>query len=985
MQQSLPLLAFLLVPFIGAALFLVLPKKSDRLPHLLTMGTTMVALALLTWLTLNNPAEQRFYVEWMRPIGLNFSLWLDGPALFFAWLVTGMGFLIFLYAGWYMDPKDSPWRFFGTMLLFMGAMLGVVISKNALLMFFFWELTSVSSFILIGHWHEKATARAGALQALIVTGAGGLCLMSGIAGWFWMMGGAAAGPDALEWDMIWANKGAITGTTASLVFMILVLLGGFTKSAQFPFHFWLPGAMEAPTPVSAYLHAATMVKAGIYLFGRLYPIYADEPMWLFLLGTAGTVTMLIGGFMALLSNDLKQLLAHSTVSQLGLITAYYGFGHGLVETDHKLPLDLLLIASHAFFKGALFMLVGIIDHGAHTREWKRLGGLLKVMPITAVLTMIGCASMAGVPLTFGFVAKELFLKASLDLHTDLGIFKYGLPALAIFASIFTAAYCYRMAISPFFGKPRDPEVHAHEGGFLALFSPGLLIGLCLVGGLYVPLIEGPLSKLVNSEFYGLDSHFKFAFFHHVDKLLWIAVGLFSIGFAFFMVGGSFEKVYATINSPAPFRNTYRAIFDDGLPKFAKWLTNTVQSPSLSRNALLTFVALILFVGGAAFQSGAFPKIGLHWENPPVLAFGIVVLIAVSVMVMMTHRVSLIRLIALSPVGLLVAIYFLVYKAPDLALTQILVEVVTLLVILLLLFRLPQRIERPEKRSKLVIPAAVAIACGLIMGAITFIGSESTLRNQPTFEGWPTVSEYYVQNSKHPHELHEGDSAEYPGAANLRAGGGKNIVNVILVDFRGFDTLGEITVLGIAALGVFTLLLYNRDRRRSPEWRKERRAEVHSVVTFGGGPRQEPVVREAMWDGGSLILKELARIIPSLILVFAFVLFMAGHNAPGGGFIAGLMASVALAVLFISFRKSEIPELYNFKFMQLIPIGLLFAVGTGLVAIALGLPFLTSGYTYIDIPFIGNSEVASAMAFDLGVFLTVVGVTMLIIQKFGSEQ
>ncbi|MDK2972767.1 MAG: multicomponent antiporter subunit [Candidatus Sumerlaeota bacterium] len=963
------------------------------MPRWLALGFTGACLLLLAWMTFGMAERPAVFASWMPQVGLNFSIWLDGPALFFAWLVVGIAFLIFHYSGHYMDPNDSPWRFYATMLFFMGSMVGVVVSKNALLMFMFWELTSISSFILIGHWHEKASARAGALRALIVTASGGLCLLAGLAALVWMAKSAGLDPAmVLEWDQLWANREVYLAHPAAGVALVLLLLGAFTKSAQFPFQFWLPGAMEAPTPVSAFLHAATMVKAGIYLLGRLYPMYSDAGMWLWLVGGTGVITMCIGGFMAMCARDIKQLLAHSTVSQLGLLTAYYGFGAHRVGGEHLLPLDLLLVLSHALFKGALFMLCGVIDHGCHTRDWTRLGGLRRTMPRTFVLMAIGCASMAGVPLTFGFVAKELFLKASLSLHAESALLTWGLPALAIFASLFTVAYCLRIVVSPFFGAPRDPEIHPHEGGIGLLAAPAIMIALCLAAGLYVPILEKPLAALTNAEFYGTHSHFTVAFFHGADKLLAIAVFLFAVGAGVFLAGGRILKAYENAGSPMIFRSAYEALFDRAIPAFAAWLARTTQVASLSTNLMRTLLAAFGLVIAAMISSGfALPNI--DFEHIPLVGVALSLLMTACLWLVATHRIALVRLIAMAPIGLFVTLLFLIFKAPDLALTQILVEVAMLIVLLLLLFHLPQRLmppPRPFGRFGKSMRLILSVTGGLLMAVLSHAGFASTFKNIPTFQGEPTVSEYYIQNSKHARyeTAAEAEAAGYPAFAPYHhSGGGNNVVNVILVDFRGIDTMGEVTVLGIAGLGVLCLFTLKRKHVRTPEQKAAALLDVMRVnerYDEGAVVAPMPFFARRMWPSPSLIMSEMARVGPPLMLVFAVVLFLKGHGEPGGGFIAGLMASAALATVFISFRRSQIMPMHDFKYRSLLPIGLVFAVGTGLAAVLFGQPFLASVHGYVGLSALGKVELASAMVFDLGVFLVVVGTTLMIIERLGRD-
>lgn len=984
------LLLFILLPFLGAALFFLAPR--DRLPAAfagyLALLITGLCLAILGWLTFFAPLESReFFVPWVPQIGLNFSLWLDGPAIFWAWLVSGIGFLVFLYAINYMDPGDAPWRFFGTMVFFMGAMLGVVISKNILLMFVFWELTSISSFILIGHWHQKASARERAVRALVTTASGGLALLAGIGGMFWISVSQGVDPaTALEWDVVWENSAVYLRHWAVEPILILLLIGAFTKSAQFPFHYWLPGAMEAPTPVSAYLHAATMVKAGIYLLGRLYPTFSALDIWLVLLGGAGVITMLIGGTMAMVSRDLKQLLAHSTVSQLGLLTAYYGFGKGLVGTETPLPMDLLLVASHAFFKGGLFMMVGVIDHGAHTREWTRLGGLRKVMPVTAVLVILGCLSMAGAPLTLGFVAKELFLKAAFLIQTDNVLLGVGLPLIAILASVFTAAYCYRTAISPFFGKPRDKSIHAHEGSVGILIAPAILISLSIIAGLYVPFVERPLSALVNAPFYGTASGFTIGFFPYVDKLLFIAIFLFGVGYVVYMAGEKVLLTYEKQGSPAIFRGMYNLVFNTGVPSLSTFTYNSVQKPSLSRNT--AWVILAVFAGLVAVMWNFGFRLPDEFSTSYLDGIGLMLLVftAVCLYITLVHRLLLVRLIALSAIGLFVAIVFIFYKAPDLAMTQIMVEVTLLIVLLLLLAKFPQKVDR-EEGIQPIFPGArviVAIAGGLVMGLLCYSGFYGISKHEPTFPGEPTTAQFYLENADYPPfaSREEAIAAGYPGAEAFRSGGGTNVVNVILVDFRGADTLGEATVLGIAGLGVLCLLALGR----TPPPRRRRTSDGFKLISEDDRKTKAPhnVIGRDLGENPSMILQESGRISPVLMMVFAIILFFTGHNTPGGGFVAGLMASVALVTIFLCYKSKDVFPAHIFNYALLIPLGVIIAGGTGIVSMLLGAPFLTSAFTYVTIPLLGEFELSSAVAFDLGIFLLVVGTTMLIIERVGRE-
>jgi multicomponent K+:H+ antiporter subunit A len=978
------LAALLSIPFLGALLFVLLPRNSTSLPRTIALAITGAALLVLGSLTMQwTPGGAIvFSREWIPEIGLAFSVWLDGPALFWAWLVLGIGFLVFWYSGYYMDPKDSPWRFYGMLVIFMGSMLGLVTAKNVLLMFVFWELTSVTSFVLIGHWNHKESAREGATRALLVTGSGGLCLLAGVAAMYAILKSSGI-EGGFEWDVLWANREVITGHPLAPWVLALLLIGAFTKSAQFPFHYWLPGAMEAPTPVSAYLHAATMVKAGIYLLGRIYPIFGDMTLWLAFVATTGVLTMLIGGYMAIMARDLKQLLAFSTVSQLGLLTAYYGFGYARLTNgdahhgdghDFMLKMDLLLVASHAFFKGGLFMLVGIIDHGTHTRDWTRLGGLWKAMPFTAILTTFGCLSMAGVPFTLGYTAKELFIEAGLYLETyDIAVWQ-SLVWIAVVASMFTVAYCMRMVISTFLGRPRDHSIHPHEASWGLLAAPMILISLCVAGGIYLPFIEIPISKLVNPGFYETSAYFKLTDTKKAISLLLFLAG----GPLVFFASGWIEKGYAALGKPTPWQNLYNAFFNQFVPWIAKWNGEIVQSVSLRRNVLILSVVSLLLIAAAMGFHNFHPERFVQPEHINLLGFVALVMIMISLGVVLRARDPIQRITAQSIVGVLVGLYFVIYYAPDVAMTQILVELASLAILLLLLPRL-RKVEkfRPAGPVGVLIPGVVSIALGLVMGMLTYLAATSELRHEPILPGNPTHGEFYLANSK------------YPTEAGARSGGGKNVVNVILVDFRGIDTMGEITVLGLAAMGVFCLI---RVRRSRMSIRDTFSPEMGDRAGLGHKPDDRVTATsktiEKLGARNFPLLEPISYPVTVLMLSFAAVLFFAGHNAPGGGFIAGLMASVAFLPYYLTRHKSSGEPLGVPDAFPLLALGILLAVGTGVVATIMGAPFLTSGFFYVDIPLIhhvfGSTGFASAAAFDAGVFCLVLGSTLLVLRTFGRS-
>ncbi|MCX7718900.1 MAG: proton-conducting transporter membrane subunit [Candidatus Sumerlaeaceae bacterium] len=972
MLSSTWLGVLLLLPFLGGVAALCLPYGNPAWARRIAMLACGGALAVLGGLSAGwtPEAPPRLTAPWVPQMGLVWSLWLDGAALFWAWLVLGIGFLVLHYAGHYMDPADAPRRFYSAMILFIGAMLGLVISANVLLMVVFWEVTSVSSFLLISHWSDRKEAIAGARRALLVTGLGGLCLMAGVAVVFWILT-TLPGEPSLEWADLWARRAEIIGPPAASVALGLMLIGAFTKSAQFPFHFWLPGAMEAPTPVSALLHAATMVKAGIYLLGRMYPVFSDMHLWI-IVAVAGVLTVLIGGYGALVAYDLKQLLAWSTVSQLGLLTSFYGFGAQRLKTGNLLEYDLALVLSHAMFKGALFMLVGVVDHATHTRDWRRLGGLWRRMPWTAAMTAAGCASMAGLPFTFGFVAKKLWLGAGAGVQDIYGLLGEILVWFSITGSFFTMAYCLRLVVLPFLGHARDEGVarHAHEGSWRMLAAPALLVTLCVVGGLYVPSIKSVLARTVHPEFFSTEQRHVIAFFKSADTAALISmVTYFVAGPVLFLLSFRLEAWHRRAGEPSPVRVAGDWLLGPGLERLAGWTHRLVQSPSLRRH-----LRVVLVSAGAILLV---PLIRGGWQTPgqsaPVppdgLAAFLVACTGVCVAIVIWARDTMHRLLSLGLIGLVMMAYFVEYEAPDLAITMVLVELAILLVFLFMLRYLgastPPRRRLPER----LLSGGIAAGFAALMAVMTYYGSVSPEKRVPVAAGQALHADYYLTHSKY---------APEPGA---HKGGGNNVVNVILVDFRGFDTLGEITVLALAVLGVSVL--------SSLGIRARHRGRLEGLLQQGDAvepaeqlPGLKPFLNSRMETGRSIIMRQTAPIVAIIALTFSGVLFVAGHNAPGGGFIGGLLAAAAAIPFIVSSRPGEPYPGRIANPGRLVPVGLLIAALTGVGAMVAGHEFLRSGYAVVRVPLAGEVGLSSAMLFDAGVYILVVGTALGIIKAFG---
>ncbi len=912
------LLLIVLLPFLGA-LFPALMIRAGRTACATTAFTfTLIAFALLLS---HAPAVfsgevVRASWEWLPGLGLNANFMLDGLGFFFAGLILGIGLLIIIYARFYLSKDDPMGSFFAYLLLFQGAMVGIVLSDNILLLLVFWELTSLSSFLLIGYWKHLPEGRQGARMALTVTGAGGLAMIGGM-----LILGDIAGSYDLS-DILLARE-AIQSSPLYLPALLLILIGCFTKSAQFPFHFWLPQAMAAPTPVSAYLHSATMVKAGLFLMARMWPVLAGTPEWFYIVATTGLVTMLLGAVIALFKDDLKGLLAFSTVSHLGLVTMLLGFGTPLAAVA-----AVFHILNHATFKAALFMNAGIVDHETGTRHIPQLGGLLHAMPITATLAMVAGASMAGIAPLNGFLSKEMMLHESVS-TTWLGS-DWIVAATATLAACFAVAYSLRYIVHVFFGKtrgelPRTP----HDPPVGMWLPPALLVVLVVLIGLFPDTIAGPLVATVSWAVTGgevMDYHL--ALWHGLTP----ALGLSAIAF---VCGVSMLKAYPRVRAvwaagPHPeARLMFRAAVAFAVD-LAQAITQGLHNGALPRY-LAFMIATALLLGGSAFLGGSYEA-----GQRPLLAANLatvmvwLMLVGGCLTVLKHHRDRLVALVAVGIVGLVVSVAFVYLSAPDLALTQISVEVVTVVLMLLALNFLPKETPRESSGARRLRDALLAGASGLGIGGLAW----AVLTRD--FE---TLSGYYLEQA-------------VPG------GGGTNVVNVILVDFRGFDTFGEIIVLGIAALTIYALLdgvMRGAVQRKLVAWVPDQ-------------------ARSA--DRHPMMLVVATRVgLPLALMVGAFI-FLRGHNVPGGGFIAGLVVAIALVVQYMASGFGWAAQRMKIDYHALIGCGVLVAALTGLGAWVAGYPFLTSTVWVLSLPLLGEVHIASAMFFDAGVFMVVVGATML---------
>ncbi len=914
------------LPFFGA----LLPGLMNSAGRAATAGVTFtVTLAAFIGLLTNLPSVLAgdvvmARIDWMPLLGLNFSLMLDGLGFFFALLILGIGLLIISYGRNYLSCDDNVGQFFTYLLLFQGAMVGIVLSDNILLLLVFWELTSLSSFLLIGYWKHLPEGRQGARMALAVTGMGGLAMIGGM-----LMLGQIAG--SYDLSVILQNRELIQADPLYVPALILILLGCFTKSAQFPFHFWLPHAMAAPTPVSAYLHSATMVKAGIFLMARMWPVLSGTPEWFVIVTTAGLITMVLGSVIALFKHNLKALLAFSTVSHLGLITMLLGTG-----TAFGAMAAMFHILNHATFKAALFMSAGIIDHEAHTRDIRRLGGLRKLMPITFIVASLAALSMAGIPLLNGFLSKEMMLEEAN--HTVLFNTPWLVPFLATIGSLFSAAYCFRLIGHVFLGPVRDDyPAKPHDPGAGLWLPPAILVVLVVVIGI-APFLAEPFVKLVTASVLGEAAEVPKAYFkiwHGLVPALYMSIVAVVGGLIMLAVFKPSLRIWDALPRPEA-KVIFEAIVES-VATLARAIILPLHNGAFSRYAAIAAITMVA-VGYHAWSTGtiAAPTRDMQPANAVAIGGWLMLVAATAGMVMM-HRNRLLSLILIGIVGLMVSVGFVFFSAPDLAMTQFTVEVVTIILLLLALNFLPNMTPIESSVLRRVRDASIAIFGGLATFALSY---HYMLRDAVT----APISEFHLANS-------------------YKGGGGTNVVNVILVDFRGFDTYGEIIVLGIAALLIYAL-----------------------TETLLGGPvrarllNRKPDQKRA-GNQHPMMMVVLTRGIMPVVLLVGFYIFLRGHNEPGGGFIAGLIVSIAVVMQYMASGFGWASARLRYPYHGVIGAGVLIAGFTGIGSWFVGKPFLTSDFTYVRIPPFEEFELATAALFDLGVFLAVVGAVMLSLESF----
>ncbi|WP_420452101.1 hydrogen gas-evolving membrane-bound hydrogenase subunit E [Ilumatobacter sp.] len=901
-----------------ALVAVVAPLLARRIGHRVLVACAVAPAATLAWslavaLRGTAPSQQRTGVTWIEGLDLGLTARIDSFALLWVAMISAIGVAVFAYSSAYLAGHADVGAFAARLTGFAGAMIGVVVADDLLLVYVAWELTSVFSYLLIATDDRRAAPIAAARQALVVTAGGGLCMLAG----FVLLSVDAGTSSMSELAQSPPSGPAVSAAAA------LVLLGALTKSAQFPFHGWLPGAMAAPTPASAYLHSATMVKAGVYLVARFAPIFAvSVELWRPAVIGLGLVTMLHGGWVALRQTDLKLLLAYGTVSQLGLLVVLFGAGIASLTAA-----GIVMLVAHAAFKSALFLVVGIVDKRTGTRDLRELSGLARRLPVTCVAATLAAASMMGLPPLLGFVGKEKAFKALLGADEPWAVV---VLLIAIVGSALTVAYSARFVWGAFGGSA---TATATDGAALGSSSGATTMTAAAVAlsatGLVAGVVATSLTAIVEPAAVAVDpsaAGTTVVLWAGFDLALASSAVAVVVGMALFVASAGVvrlqERLTLGIGWAACFAGCMRA-----LDRVARRTTGVVQNGSLP-----IYLGIIVVVVLGAPTMVLLPHLALGdgavvSESALQLAACALALLAAVATVLSNRR--FVAALAVGAVGYSVGLLFVIQGATDLALTQFLVETLSVVALVLVLRRLPERFPSVPWKLGRAMSVTVSAIAGLAVVALTLTAGSASRG--------PSVSDDYL-------------------ARALPDGGGRNVVNVILTDFRALDTLGEIVVLAIAGLGVTSLVLGVSDRGDRP----------------------------AMKAADSLLLGALVRIVVPVALVFAGFLLSAGHNAPGGGFVGGLVAGAALALQYARGGFADVARIVRVSHEALLGTGVAIAGLTGLAGYLVGDEFLEAGKLTTSVPVLGTVKATTALPFDIGVFLVVVGLVVSVLDGLGSR-
>lgn len=918
----------------------------------------LVPLGSLIWVVLNWPGKGQAHVvdvPWVPGLSMDITLRFDSLAAIMSVLVLAVGGLVLFYCADYFHHHDGHTEkrlpsFAAELVAFSGAMFGLVTSDNMLMLYVFWEITTVLSFLLVGHYAERATSRRAATQALLVTTFGGLAMLVGI-----IVIGNIAGTFLLS-ELV-ANPP--TGLAASVA-VVLILIGALSKSAIVPMHFWLPGAMAAPTPVSAYLHAAAMVKAGVYLIARMTPGFADAPEWRPTVITLGVLTMLLAGWRAIREYDLKLILAFGTVSQLGLITVMVGSGG-----SEMMLAGLAMLCAHAMFKAALFMVVGIIDHSTGTRDIRRLAWLGER---SKPLLVIGCgaaASMAALPPFFGFIAKEADFETVL--HSPyLGAASPFVLAGIVLGSVLTTVYTLRFVFGAFGRKglphpsTRVAEMHRLHPGFL--IPPAILAAAGLLFGLWPKPLDRVLSDYSDTvpDPRGYEGDYYLALWHGVNLPLLLSALVSVAGIAVYFGRKRLRRARADFVPLGNADRIYDAVLR-GADVVSVRLTAVTQRGSIPATQAVILTTLVL-VPMAVLVLGARDRPNLElWESPPHAVVGALMLAAALAATIMRNRLAAVLMVGVTGYGC--GAIFAFHGAPDLALTQFLVETLTLVVFVLVLRVLPAETGGADIKRFRVPRAILALAVGATVTTLAAFAMAART-------GRPLAD-------------------LLPQAAYER-GHGSNTVNVLLVDIRAWDTMGEVSVLLVAATGVASMVFRNRRFGSAPRVADAGQPDIGQLAPFA---TNSPAVGDITWLRGSelrdprhrsLVLEVATRLIFPVMMVLSAYFFFAGHNVPGGGFAGGLMAGLALVLRYLAGGRYELGETLPLDAGKILGAGLTLAAGTAFASLLVGAPALSSALIEVDVPVLGTVKFVTAIFFDLGVYLIVVGLVLDVLRSLGAR-
>lgn len=943
---SLLLVAHLVLAVAAPPIVRRLGRRAFWLFALPPAATFLYAVAHTPHAFSESPPTQ--VVSWVPSIGLELAFRLDALSWLLCLIVGGIGALVLAYcSAYFSDEEPGLGRFAGCLLGFAGAMLGLVTADDLLVLYLFWEATTVLSYLLIGHRPESKSSRTAATEALVVTTFGGLAMLVGL-----IVIGESAGTYRLS-QIIEAAAAAPPAADATMVAAVgLVLLGALSKSALVPFHFWLPGAMAAPTPVSAYLHAAAMVKAGIYLVARFAPAYADVPLWRVLVLVLGGATMIIGAYRSLRQYDLKLLLAYGTVSQLGFLVVLVGAGTG----DAALA-GVAMVLAHALYKACLFLVVGAIDHATGTRDLRELSGLARSSPGLAIAGVVGAASMAGLPPLLGFVGKEAAYAAFTAGEQS---WDFWVLAVLVVGSMLTFAYSVRFVWGAFRTQPDREDTSVHAPGPVLLGVPLVLAGLSLGLGPAAPLLEPALRGWADTVGAAPASG-HLTLWHGFTAALWLTLLTWAVGVALALGHIRVESFQTTLHDRAwnklSAENSYRRLMR-ALDRGSLEVTAALQRGSLPLSLGLILMVFIVLPGGAVLFLTDWSGMRLRLsDGVPQLITASVMAVAAIWAVRARRRMRAVLLVGVTGYGC--ALLFLLFGSPDLALTQVLVETLSIIVFVLVLRRFPSRFTADRPRWDRATRAVFGLAVGVVAAALALVLPQARTA-APASDGLGPIAVDY--------------------------GGGHNMVNIILVDVRAWDTMGELSVVLAAATGIASLVFLHEDRfavvraRLADTWARRREA-TRSGVSHGRWLAEDSLIRP---EQRSTMFEVVARLIFHVVMLWSVYLLLAGHNDPGGGFAAGIVAGLALTVRYLAGGREELRAAIPVLPGWLLGIGLFLSAGNGLGSMIAGGSVLQTWVFDVPVPLIGKLHIVTSLVFDVGVYLVVIGLVLDILRSLGAS-